>query len=128
MQWSPHHETILGTSSGDRRLNIWDLSRIGQEQTPDDAEDGPPELLVPYLTSLCMVATRTRLVISAGTRTIRGLCVLLPRTISAKYGKCRATFTRKSNPMHQQRSLNKKESVRTRLKKPIRRVIFPQKC
>ncbi len=24
---------------------IWDLSRIGAEQTPDDAEDGPPELL-----------------------------------------------------------------------------------
>lgn len=24
---------------------MWDLSRIGEEQTPDDAEDGPPELL-----------------------------------------------------------------------------------
>ena len=23
----------------------WDLSRIGDEQTPEDAEDGPPELL-----------------------------------------------------------------------------------
>jgi histone-binding protein RBBP4 len=26
-------------------LAIWDLSRIGMEQTPEDAEDGPPELL-----------------------------------------------------------------------------------
>lgn len=48
VEWSPHNETILGTSSADRRLNIWDLSRIGDEQTPEDAEDGPPELLVGF--------------------------------------------------------------------------------
>lgn len=24
---------------------LWDVSRIGLEQTPEDAEDGPPELL-----------------------------------------------------------------------------------
>ncbi|ONM07071.1 hypothetical protein ZEAMMB73_Zm00001d033250 [Zea mays] len=24
---------------------VWDLSRIDQEQTPEDAEDGPPELM-----------------------------------------------------------------------------------
>ncbi|KAJ2994112.1 Histone-binding protein rbbp4 [Globomyces sp. JEL0801] len=45
LAWSPHNETILASSSGDRRLNIWDLSRIGEEQSPEDAEDGPPELL-----------------------------------------------------------------------------------
>ncbi|RUS21863.1 putative histone-binding protein Caf1 [Endogone sp. FLAS-F59071] len=45
LAWSPHHETILASASGDRRINVWDLSRIGEEQTPDDAEDGPPELL-----------------------------------------------------------------------------------
>ena len=28
-----------------RCSGIWDLSRIGMEQTPEDAEDGPPELL-----------------------------------------------------------------------------------
>ena len=44
--WAPFGEgTILGSSSADRRVNVWDLSRIGQEQTPEDAEDGPPELL-----------------------------------------------------------------------------------
>ena len=43
--WSPKHETILASCGADRRLMIWDLSRIGDEQTPDDAEDGPPELL-----------------------------------------------------------------------------------
>ena len=46
VQWSPHNETILASSGTDRRLHIWDLSKIGEEQAPDDAEDGPPELLV----------------------------------------------------------------------------------
>lgn len=45
VQWSPHNETILASSGTDRRLHIWDLSKIGEEQAPDDAEDGPPELL-----------------------------------------------------------------------------------
>ncbi|KAI8614949.1 WD40-repeat-containing domain protein [Chytriomyces sp. MP71] len=45
IQWSPFSPTVLASSSGDRRLNVWDLSRIGEEQTPEDAEDGPPELL-----------------------------------------------------------------------------------
>ncbi|KDD73513.1 hypothetical protein H632_c2101p0 [Helicosporidium sp. ATCC 50920] len=43
--WSPSHETVLASSGADRRLMIWDLARIGDEQSPDDAEDGPPELL-----------------------------------------------------------------------------------
>ncbi|KAK9472817.1 WD40-repeat-containing domain protein [Dipodascopsis tothii] len=45
VQWSPHDETILASASHDRRVIIWDISRIGKEQTPEDAEDGPPELL-----------------------------------------------------------------------------------
>jgi histone-binding protein RBBP4 len=43
--WSPHHETVLASSGADRRLMVWDLSRVGEEQAPEDAEDGPPELL-----------------------------------------------------------------------------------
>lgn len=46
VQWSPHNETILASSGTDRRLNVWDLSKIGEEQSAEDAEDGPPELLV----------------------------------------------------------------------------------
>ncbi|CAI5512204.1 unnamed protein product [Closterium sp. Naga37s-1] len=43
--WSPQNETILASCGADRRLMVWDLSRIGEQQAPDDAEDGPPELL-----------------------------------------------------------------------------------
>ena len=51
LAWHPFEEAILGSSSYDRRVCFWDLSRVGEEQTPDDAEDGPPELCVkrPFL-------------------------------------------------------------------------------
>jgi histone-binding protein RBBP4 len=45
VEWAPFNESILGSCSADRRMAVWDLSRIGMEQTPEDAEDGPPELL-----------------------------------------------------------------------------------
>ncbi|KIY50489.1 WD40 repeat-like protein [Fistulina hepatica ATCC 64428] len=45
LAWSPHNATIFASASGDRRINVWDLSLIGVEQTPEDLEDGPPELL-----------------------------------------------------------------------------------
>ncbi|KAG8965172.1 Histone acetyltransferase type B subunit 2 [Tulasnella sp. 419] len=45
LAWSPSHETIFASASADRRINVWDISAIGLEQSPDDAEDGPPELL-----------------------------------------------------------------------------------
>jgi len=44
LSWHPHEESILASSSADRRIIFWDLTRIGEEQTPEDAEDGPPEL------------------------------------------------------------------------------------
>ncbi|XP_037591860.1 histone-binding protein RBBP4-like [Cebus imitator] len=48
VQWSPHNETILASRGTDCRLNVWDLSKIGEKQSPEDAEDGPPELLFIY--------------------------------------------------------------------------------
>lgn len=45
VDWAPFNESILASASADRRVAIWDLSRIGMEQSQEDAEDGPPELL-----------------------------------------------------------------------------------
>jgi histone-binding protein RBBP4 len=45
LAWSPHSPTVFASSSSDRRINIWDIARIGEEQTPEDVDDGPPELM-----------------------------------------------------------------------------------
>ena len=45
VDWHPHDSAILASSSDDRRVIFWDISRTGMEQTPEDAEDGPPEML-----------------------------------------------------------------------------------
>ena len=44
LQWHPQDNSILASSSYDRRVSLWDLSKIGEEQTPEEIEDGPPEL------------------------------------------------------------------------------------
>jgi histone-binding protein RBBP4 len=48
LAWSPHHDSILATASSDRRILVWDLSKIDTPQLAEEAEDGPPELLVKY--------------------------------------------------------------------------------
>jgi len=45
VEWAPFDESVLGSAGADRRVAVWDLSRTGKEQSPEDAEDGPPELL-----------------------------------------------------------------------------------
>ncbi|KAJ3137280.1 CCR4-Not complex caf1 ribonuclease subunit Caf1 [Geranomyces variabilis] len=45
LAWAPFDSAILASSCAGRRVNVWDLSKIGEEQSPEDAEDGPPELL-----------------------------------------------------------------------------------
>lgn len=44
LSWHPQEESVLASSSADRRIIFWDLARIGEEQSAEDAEDGPPEL------------------------------------------------------------------------------------
>ncbi len=43
--WSPHSEFCLASGSADTRIMCWDLSRIGEEQTREQSEAGPPELI-----------------------------------------------------------------------------------
>ena len=44
VSWSPYNEATLGSCSADRRVNIWDVRNIGNEQSAEEAENGPPEL------------------------------------------------------------------------------------
>lgn len=45
LSWHPFEQSVLGSSGNDRRVMFWDLAKVGEEQTPEDSEDGPPELL-----------------------------------------------------------------------------------
>ncbi|KAI4342413.1 hypothetical protein MLD38_027045 [Melastoma candidum] len=45
VDWDPNHEAVLASSSDDRRVIVWDINRIGDEQQEGDASDGPAELL-----------------------------------------------------------------------------------
>eukprot|EP00386_Alphamonas_edax_P011372 GDKI01036072.1.p1 GENE.GDKI01036072.1~~GDKI01036072.1.p1 ORF type:complete len:521 (-),score=180.01 GDKI01036072.1:159-1721(-) len=46
VHWSPFGECYLASgSANDRRVVIYDLSRIGCEQSDADAADGPPEIM-----------------------------------------------------------------------------------
>jgi histone-binding protein RBBP4 len=44
LQWHPQEPAILTSASYDRRIIMYDLSRTGEEQTEEEAEEGPPEL------------------------------------------------------------------------------------
>ena len=83
LAWHPFEEAILGSSSYDRRVIFWDLSKVGEEQSPEDNEDGPPELFVFFASRFqestdvcaacsCMEVTPTEYLILAGTSTTRG--------------------------------------------------------
>lgn len=46
VEWDPFHEHVVASSSMDRRVILWDLTKIGEEQLPEEADDGVPELLM----------------------------------------------------------------------------------
>ena len=112
VQWSPHNETILASSGTDRRLHVWDLSKIGEEQSTEDAEDGPPELLVHLnsflfshksfniicVHSLSTAAIRQRSLISPGTRMSPGSSVPFQKTTSCRFGRWLKIFTTMKSP------------------------------
>ena len=61
---------MFASCSADRRIIVWDLSKIGEEQKAEDAVDGPPELLVSQdeilIYSSSMVVIEPRFLTSAG--------------------------------------------------------------
>lgn len=46
VRWNTKIESVFASGSLDRKILLWDLSKIGSPQSVADAEDGPPELLV----------------------------------------------------------------------------------
>ena len=60
ISWHPFEESVLASASYDRKIMFWDLSRAGEEQTPEDAQDGPPELYV-FLSSFLSPVFRSLL-------------------------------------------------------------------
>ncbi|ABN67314.1 histone acetyltransferase subunit [Scheffersomyces stipitis CBS 6054] len=46
LEFSPHRDGIIASGAQDRRLIVWDLFKIGEEQQQEDAEDGCPELFM----------------------------------------------------------------------------------
>ena len=45
VRFSKMQSNLLASSGHDRRMMVWDLSRFDKPQTPEEKQDGPPELL-----------------------------------------------------------------------------------
>jgi len=45
VEWAPFCERVFASASNDRRVHVWDAARIGANQSAEDADDGPPELM-----------------------------------------------------------------------------------
>eukprot|EP01126_Amoeba_proteus_P026159 TRINITY_DN2594_c0_g1_i14.p1 TRINITY_DN2594_c0_g1~~TRINITY_DN2594_c0_g1_i14.p1 ORF type:complete len:291 (+),score=57.42 TRINITY_DN2594_c0_g1_i14:662-1534(+) len=45
VQWAPFYETVFASCDNNGKLNIWDVGKINTNQTPEERENGPPELI-----------------------------------------------------------------------------------
>ncbi len=103
ISWHPFEEAVLASASYDRKIMFWDLSRAGEEQTPEDAQDGPPELYVLLMSDIrshfanigfltdcsCTVVIPIVSPTSVGILTILGFFAPLRRTTSYRCGRSR---------------------------------------
>ncbi|OEH79071.1 wd g-beta repeat domain-containing protein [Cyclospora cayetanensis] len=46
VSFSPYKPSLFLSGGYDKGVSLWDLEQIGADQDPEDAEDGPPELLM----------------------------------------------------------------------------------
>lgn len=46
LEWDPHNDGIIASGSQDRRVILWDIKKIGEEQIQEDEDDGAPELFM----------------------------------------------------------------------------------
>ncbi|CDW58858.1 Probable histone binding protein Caf1 [Trichuris trichiura] len=60
--WSPHEQAVIASRGTGSTVALWDLDRINRQQTPEEASEGPPELLVKlyfhYALCLSVVASQ----------------------------------------------------------------------
>ena len=45
VQWCPDQKGVFASGGDDGYLNIWDASKIGAAQTPEQKKAGPPEMM-----------------------------------------------------------------------------------
>ncbi|KAL8440009.1 hypothetical protein Efla_004925 [Eimeria flavescens] len=45
LKWHPQNKAVLAAGTTDRLVRIFDCSLIGAEQSPEEAEEGPPEVI-----------------------------------------------------------------------------------
>ena len=45
VEWSPGMGGVVASTAEDRRVLVWDTTRVGRPQSPDERAEGPPELL-----------------------------------------------------------------------------------
>ncbi|KAL8455784.1 hypothetical protein Emag_000358 [Eimeria magna] len=45
LKWHPQNKAVLAAGTTDRLVRIFDCSLIGAEQSPEEAEEGPPEVV-----------------------------------------------------------------------------------
>lgn len=49
LKWSPTRDLVLASAGTDCCVYLWNLRKVGDEQSYEDAQDGPPELIFKHI-------------------------------------------------------------------------------